>query len=302
MPSSVSALRRVPFLPGEVEGWAEFCVACGGPHDAALVRRLLVDLTSDPAGAFVFADGEGPALVCTVVDRAANGAGRTNLEILGARSPVAGELFAELVVAPAVAFARGRNPRGLQVALYPWLVDAQGAEGALAGRGFARVFDSFVMRRPAGAAAPSAPVPTLDDGWRWAPLDDVQVEAAHSALAEMFRGAPSFSLAPLHDFRRAVGSGASAWRVLFDGAEIAGLVQVSTQGERGTLRTVGRRRGYRGRGLGRRLVGEGLRMLLAHGAREVDLEVAADNVRALALYRGFGFEVATRTPVLALPF
>jgi ribosomal protein S18 acetylase RimI-like enzyme len=302
MPPLVGALRRVPFLPDEVEGWAELCVAWRGPHDAALVRRLLVDLTSDPAGAFVFADGEGPALVCTVVDLAANGAGGANLEILGARATVAGELFAELVVAPAVAFARGGARRGLQVALYPWLVDAQGAEMALAGRGFARVFDSFVMQRPAEAAAPPASVPPLDDGWRWAPLDDERVEAAHSALAETFRGALSFSLAPLHDFRRAVGSGASVWRVLLAGSEIAGLVQVSAQGDRGELRTVGCRPAYRGRGLGTRLVGEGLRVLLARGAREVELEVAADNVRALALYRGFGFEVATRTPVLALPF
>jgi ribosomal protein S18 acetylase RimI-like enzyme len=301
MPRSVSSLRRVPFLPGEVAEWAEFCVAHGAPHDAALVRRLLVDLTSDPAGSFVFADDEGPALVCTVIDRAANGAGGANLEILGARAPVAGELFAELVVAPAVAFARGGTRRGLQVALYPWLVDAPGAERALTGRGFARVFDSFVMRRPAGVG-PSAPVPALADGWRWAPLDDGQVEAAHDALAEMFQGAPSFSLSPLDDFRRAVGSGTSTWRILFDGAELAGLVQVTARGKHATLRTVGRRPAYRGRGLGARLVGEGLRLLLAEGPREVELDVAADNLRALALYRTFGFEVATRTPVFDLPF
>jgi hypothetical protein len=239
--SSPTALRRVPFIRGEVAGWVAFCVAHGAPHDAALVRRLMVDLTSDPAGAFVLVDGEGPAFVSTVVDLAVNGDGGANLELLGARAPMAGELFAELVVAPAVAFARGGAHRGLQVALYPWLVDAPGAERALAAQGFARIFDSFVMRRPAGAAAPSAPVPPLDDGWRWGPLEDEQVEAAHRALAESFQGAPWFSQAPIHDFRRAVASGASVWRVLYDGAQIAGLVQVSRQGEHGTLRTVARR-------------------------------------------------------------
>jgi ribosomal protein S18 acetylase RimI-like enzyme len=129
-----------------------------------------------------------------------------------------------------------------------------------------------------------------------------RIEAAHNALAEMFQGAPSSSLAPLSDFRCAVASRASVWRVLFDDSEIAGLLQVSAPGECGELRTVGRRPRYRGRGLGPRLVGEGLRMLLAHGPRELELDVAADNVQALALYRGFGFEVATRTPVLALRF
>jgi hypothetical protein len=84
-------------------------------------------------------------------------------------------------------------------------------------------------------------VPPLDDGWRWGPLEDEQVEAAHRALAESFQGAPWFSQAPIHDFRRAVASGASVWRVLYDGAQIAGLVQVSRQGEHGTLRTVARR-------------------------------------------------------------
>ena len=33
----------------------------------------------------------------------------------------------------------------------------------------------------------------------------------------------------------------------------------------------------------------------------VSLDVQADNDRALDLYRRFGFEVAVRTPVLALP-
>jgi ribosomal protein S18 acetylase RimI-like enzyme len=300
MRSLESALQRVPFHPDEVEEWAAFCGAHGGPHDATLVRRLLIHLTSHPAGVFAFADGEGPAMVCTVVDLAPNGAGDANLEILGARAPVAGSLFAELVAAPAVTFARGGTPRGLQVALYPWLVDMPGTELALTERGFARVYESFVMRRPTGTV--TLPLSPLEDGWGWGPLDPPHIDAAHGALAQMFHGAPSFNLAPLHDFQRAVASGDSVWRVLSDGSEIAGLVQVSARGERGTLRTVGRRPGYRGRGLGMHLVGEGLRVLLAHGAREIELEVTADNVGALALYRRFGFEVETRTPVCALRF
>ena len=63
---------------------------------------------------------------------------------------------------------------------------------------------------------------------------------------------------------------------------------------------LGRVPAYRGRGLGPRLVAEGLRVLREAGAGDVNLSVEVSNEQALALYRRFGFEVLTRTPVFAL--
>ena len=103
---------------------------------------------------------------------------------------------------------------------------------------------------------------------------------------------------------QAVVSGASRWYVLLDGDRLAGLVQIALHGAggaiQGEVRTIGRVPTYRGRGVGPRLVAEGLRLLRAGGAGDVDLSVEADNERALDLYRRFAFEVVARTPVFAL--
>lgn len=52
---------------------------------------------------------------------------------------------------------------------------------------------------------------------------------------------------------------------------------------------VGVAKAYRGRGIGRRLVGRGLQMAREHGMAAVELEVFSDNEVAIALYRSYGF-------------
>jgi ribosomal protein S18 acetylase RimI-like enzyme len=108
-------------------------------------------------------------------------------------------------------------------------------------------------------------------------------------------------LIPLEDFRQRVASGAARWRALLDGERIAGLVRVVPHGAEGEVRILGRVPAYRGQGLGPRLLSEGLRLLRAAAAGDVMLHVEAANDRALDLYRRFGFEVVTRTPVFARP-
>jgi ribosomal protein S18 acetylase RimI-like enzyme len=301
---SAGSLRRLPFAPGDVDAVIAFCVAHGGVYDAALTRYLLLELTSDPAGVIVIGDGDGPTLAATVVDRARNGADAASLETLGVRAPIAAAPFTRLVIEPAVAFARAGERRALHVALPPTLLPAEGAENALRDAGFAHAYDTFAMRRPASAPSPASPE-ALPAGWSWAALNGSRVDEAHAALVEIFRDAPSTNLRPLEEFREAVVSGASRWHVLLDGGRLAGLVQIALHGAggaiRGEVRTIGRVPTYRGRGVGPRLVAEGLRLLREGGAGDVDLAVEADNERALDLYRRFAFEVVTRTPVFALP-
>jgi ribosomal protein S18 acetylase RimI-like enzyme len=47
---------------------------------------------------------------------------------------------------------------------------------------------------------------------------------------------------------------------------------------------------YRGRGIGRRLLGACIAKARAQGITRIELEVRADNERAIALYRALGFE------------
>jgi ribosomal protein S18 acetylase RimI-like enzyme len=301
--ANVNPLRRIPFSAGDGEAVVAFCVAHGGLYDAALTRFLLLELTSDPAGVIVIGDDDGPALVATVVDRARNGADAASLETLGVRAPIAAAPFTRLVIEPAVAFARAGERRALHVALPPALLPADGAAQALREAGFAHAYDTFAMGRPASAPAPASPEP-LPAGWSWAALDASRVEEAHAALLEIFRDAPSTNTPPLEEFREAVVSGAARWSVLLDGGRLAGLVRIVLHGAgagiRGEIRVLGRAPLYRGRGLGPRLMAEGLRLLRGGGAGDVDLTVEAENERALDLYRRFGFEVVARTPVFAL--
>jgi ribosomal protein S18 acetylase RimI-like enzyme len=296
--ATTDSLRRLPFAPADADAIIAFCAAHGS-FDRSLLRRLLLDLTSGPDGVVVIGDGAGPALVCTVIDRAHNDADAAHLETLGVRVPLPAAALARLVLEPALAFARGGERRALYVPVPAERPVADDAARALRDAGFTHAYDGFEMRRDGAAPAPALGEP-LPAGWSWAALDGPRIDAAHAALREMFRGAPSFSLSPLPGFRRAVASGATIWRALLDDERIAGLVHIAVHGARGELRTVGRAPAYRGRGVGPRLVAEGLRLLRAGGAGDVDLSVEAANESALALYRRFGFEVQSRTPVFGL--
>ena len=292
-------VRRIPFMAGDAEALVAFCVANGSPFDGAVVRRLMVDLTSGPEGVFVLADDAGPVLVASLFDRGENAADAAMLEILGIGAAVPRAAFAELVIAPAVAFARAGVRRAIHLLLHQDCARIAGAEEVLRTAGFAPGYDYLTMRRPATAAPPPPPAP-LPDGWRWETVGAAHVDAAHAALHEAFRDSPSFSLSPLPLFRQLVASGTSLFRALLDGEELAGLVQVAAAARDHELRTVARRPAWRGRGLGPRLVAEALRLLREHGPRDVELSVEAPNERAWALYQRFGFEIETRSPVFTL--
>jgi ribosomal protein S18 acetylase RimI-like enzyme len=281
-----AVMNRVPFSPGDTDAVVAFCLAhAAGEQDAALLRQLMLELTSDPAGVLVIADGGAIALVATVIDRVRNGADAANIEVLGVRAAPAAAAFVEHVVEPAVAFARAGERRALQIALPAALGAVDGLADALGAVGFARAYDTFEM----------------PGGWSWTDIDVARAEAAYAALGEMFRDAPATNLIPLEDFRQRVASGAARWRALLDGERIAGLVRVVPHGAEGEVRILGRVPAYRGQGLGPRLLSEGLRLLRAAAAGDVMLHVEAANDRALDLYRRFGFEVVTRTPVFARP-
>ncbi len=297
-------LRRIPFAPGDADALVAFCVANGSLLDGVVVRRVLLELTSAPQGVFVLADGAGPVLVASLIDRGENAADTAMLEVLGIGPAVPREAFAELVIAPAVAFARAGVRRAIHLLLHQGCARIDGAAEVLRAAGFALQYDYLTMRRPATAPPPPPPAP-LPDGWRWETVDAARgdaagVDAVHAALLEAFRDSPSFMLSPLPLLRRAVASGASLWRALLDGEELAGLVQVAAATRDHEVRTVARRPAWRGRGLGPRLVAEGLRLLHDHGARDVELSVEAPNERAWDLYGRFGFEIAARSPVFVL--
>jgi hypothetical protein len=223
MTSTADAPRLRAFARDDADAVIAFC-AGHGPYDAGLLRRLLLDLTSGPAGVLVIEDREGPALVATVVDRVDNILDAANLETLGVRAPLTADAFMQLVVEPAIAFVRGGERGALSVGLHAATMPAAGAEAALRAAGFAHAYDGFEMKRPGATQPADAPHP-LPAGWSWRTVDAALADEAHAALGEAFRDAPSASRVPLEEFRRWVAAGASVYRALLDGDRVAGLVR-----------------------------------------------------------------------------
>jgi [ribosomal protein S18]-alanine N-acetyltransferase len=75
-----------------------------------------------------------------------------------------------------------------------------------------------------------------------------------------------------------------------------GFASAPILGDRCELRRIGVIPSARGRGLGRDLLAAVIAHARAAGCVRVELEVAADNLAALALYRAAGFTVVGRRP------
>ncbi|UYM03832.1 ribosomal protein S18-alanine N-acetyltransferase [Solicola gregarius] len=75
---------------------------------------------------------------------------------------------------------------------------------------------------------------------------------------------------------------------------VVGYASVMATGDLADLQRVAVRPDRRGRGYGRRLLDEAMRVATLGGADRILLEVAADNGPAIALYRAAGFEELDR--------
>ena len=60
VPPANASWRRVPFSPEDVSWLVPFCRAHGSVSDPALIRRLLLDLTSAAGGVTIVTDAGQP--------------------------------------------------------------------------------------------------------------------------------------------------------------------------------------------------------------------------------------------------
>ena len=79
-----------------------------------------------------------------------------------------------------------------------------------------------------------------------------------------------------------------------DGSAVAGYASVMATADLADLQRIAVRPDRRGRGSGRRLLDEALRVAALGGADRMLLEVAADNETAIALYGSAGFGEISR--------
>ncbi|MGE0357517.1 MAG: GNAT family N-acetyltransferase [Burkholderiales bacterium] len=132
---------------------------------------------------------------------------------------------------------------------------------------------------PAGSlAGPEAACPRLEEWF------DMVGELRGSAIAQRGAHLARLSALPLEMHPAAILEG---------GVAVAVGLAILEDGHVGLFDVV-TREGQRRRGLARAMVKALLRWGLERGARSAYLQVEADNAPALALYKGFGFELAYR--------
>jgi len=147
--------------------------------------------------------------------------------------------------------------------------------------------------------APSPPPPIEIRTFRAGRDEGVLHTAMEEAFADHYRFTPESpadwllfrSSHPNHD--------PDLWLVAWDGAEVAGGLVAYDLGELGWVREIGVRTPWRGRGLGRALLGVSFERFAARGRRVVSLGVDAENATgALALYERLGMRLERRHELL----
>lgn len=267
-----------------------------GDFDEGLIRFLVERMMRREDGIFDRRGGEA-RVVAALIEGSHNAADAAELAMLGAAGAdeaVVGHLLA--MVPEALDKARAGTHAVLDVPLRGRL---EGLGAAEFGRlGFAIAYREYAMHtrdatRPAAVAVP--------EGLSWVELDARRAERVYTFLVEAFAGVPGFMAAPPEEMARRLMAHVPRPRVLVDvaGDQLVGIARVKgPDGDGvGKVDLVARAASRRGHGLGRVVLDEALRVLAELGARRFSLDVAADNERALKLYRAYGFEIVAQDTV-----
>jgi mycothiol synthase len=276
-PSQIEAVIRLAEAANSVDGMAPL-------NEAALlhlrhVRPGIVHLLAEQAHGLVgYAQlhGQSPSRTGELVvhpDHRGQGVGRKLLAAMIARGPL--RVWAMGDTAPAQALARGSE-------LVP-------------------VRQLLIMKRPLAVPIQTTPPPdgvtirTFAVG-----VDETEWLAVN---ARAFAGHPEQSRIQLDDLADRM---AEPWFepdgffvAVRDSAMIGFHWTKQHPGRLGEVYVLGADPGAGGEGLGRALLSTGLEHLRQRGNTEVELYVEADNEPAVALYRGYGFKVASRDVMYA---
>ncbi|RUL87913.1 GNAT family N-acetyltransferase [Tautonia sociabilis] len=147
-----------------------------------------------------------------------------------------------------------------------------------------------------GVVPPALPAP-----YTWKPWEDSLLEAHAEVKYFCFRDEIDAHVFPclgdragcrrlMREIRRKSGFlPAATWLIAAPGGYVATIQGVIDRDGFGAIQNVGVLPEYRGQGLGRRLVARSLMGFRERGLSRAFLEVTADNVHAVRLYRSIGF-------------
>lgn len=259
--------------------------------DAEVFGHTLTTLVSGPEAVIDIFEGDERVVFANVLD-CAEVDGAVISAIVGARElpsdvwAAAAEVFVD--AAERVAASAGRK------LIVSWRHPVPPTAAAVLHRqGYAVYLRELSMER--AASAPRVATPVLPDAWRFALLGSPMKDACIRLVLEAFEGS-GWPL-PMPDALEKQFFGPEApppWG-LFDGDRLIGVARV-VHDDDGTVARIGpiaRAPGYVGRGLGALLTAQAIASCRPGVA--VRLDVLSDNVRAIRLYRRFGFEDVIET-------
>jgi ribosomal protein S18 acetylase RimI-like enzyme len=150
---------------------------------------------------------------------------------------------------------------------------------------------SVVGYRPTPLAAP----------YFWKPWEEALLDEHAEVKRQSFDGQIDAHVFPclgsaqgcrrlMREIRRKVGfSPRATWLIASPAGYVATIQGVVDREGKGSIQNVGVIPAYRGQGLGRALVGRALMGFREQGVEKVYLEVTAENIAAVRLYRSMGF-------------
>lgn len=249
----------------------------GGLLDPAHVADRLDNLIASPEHAL--AVGQPLVGAATLIDTCDNSTDAAELTLFATD---------EAVIPRLLAWGEGlarRGPRGA-IELPRWPRHSASSE-QLQAAGYGPSYSMFTMVRTEEPIPDSRPLPSP---FVWVDLTESRIEAYYATLREAFAELPGAYIPDLPRFRERARR--LPVRLILHQERVAAFLRVERVGDTGHIHSLGRHPDFRGAGLGEAILDEALSLL--SGAPRLELEVAARNQRALALYQRRGFQVEGR--------
>ncbi len=251
------------------------------------------NLVRSPGHIRVLGTAGAPDAVGVVIDLCESAANFAELSIFASEGHAAAATRA--LVPWAEALVREGPRAGVEIPLYPGGPDPS----VLAEAGYVFAHALWGMRAVAVAPEFVAQARVAPPGFSWQALTPALVPALHATTRSAFAGVPGCFVFELEAFAERCLVDGPTRRVLTDGTQVIAFVRVACDGDVGTVASLGRAPAWRACGLGGLALAEGLRLLGEAGARTFELEVAARNRVALALYESAGFVCTSELRVVA---
>jgi mycothiol synthase len=281
-------LRRVPFHADATEGVVAFALA--NPlmpfHPPRQLRRFIGPLISSHRLVIDVHDERGRIACAVLMDNLRNRSNSAGLVVMGLdrRAPAAavydlllGEAKAEL---PA-------DKAGIETDLCDDApVDLKFFEDC----GFGPLYATFEMLKQDAGHLPAS----LPDGYGWQDLTVAALPEYQRVLTTAFADNPEMNFTSLDEMQANLANRKIPGRLLLHRDRIVGFLNVfidAEDGACGEVSSIGLLPAYRGRGLGRLLLGRAVEELSCRNVRSFKLTVAAANETALGLYTRSGFSI-----------